>query len=118
MSDNQIKILDKLNIAIIGASGYTGNELIRLAYYHPYINIKYLVAESNAGKDIGDVYPHLKLYDLPKLISLGELNWNEIDVVFCCLPHSTSQEIIREIPNNKKIIDLSADFRLNDIEIY
>ncbi len=107
-----------INAAIIGASGYTGAELVRLLSSHTEVKITTLVAESNAGKKVGDIYPHLAIYNLPKLIKLTEVNWSELDVAFCCLPHATSQEIILNIPKHIKVIDLSADFRLFDVEIY
>lgn len=107
-----------INATIIGASGYTGAELVRLLSGHPQVNIVSLVAESNAGKPIGSIYPHLSTYDLPDLVKISEVNWDELDVAFCCLPHATSQEIILEIPEKVKVIDLSADFRLFDVDTY
>lgn len=107
-----------INAAIIGASGYTGAELVRLLSSHAEVKITSLVAESNAGKKVGDIYPHLAIYNLPNLVKLTEVNWDELDVAFCCLPHATSQEIILNIPKHIKVIDLSADFRLFDVETY
>lgn len=108
----------KINATIIGASGYTGVELIRLLSAHPEVSIHSLVAESNAGKKAAEIYPHLGAYALPDLIKLDALNWSEVHVAFCCLPHATSQEIIKNIPPHVKVIDLSADFRLFDVDIY
>lgn len=107
-----------IKAAIIGASGYTGCELIRLIQGHPEVEITALVANSNAGQPIDLIYPHLANYGLPDLISLQEISWKEVDVAFCCLPHGTSQEVIAGIPHDIKIIDLSADFRIFDTEIY
>lgn len=108
----------KVNIAIIGASGYTGIELIRLLCNHPYVNIKVLAAERNAGQPVVNIYSHLYSINLPDLITISDIIWDEIDVVFCCLPHATSQSLIKKLPEHLKIIDLSADFRLNDIDLY
>ncbi len=107
-----------INATIIGASGYTGAELVRLLSSHAEVNIVSLVAESNAGKPMGSIYPHLNIYNLPDLITLTQVNWKDIHVAFCCLPHATSQEVILQIPEHVKVIDLSADFRLFDIEEY
>lgn len=108
----------KQRIAIIGASGYTGAELIRLLLGHPYVEIKQLTADSQAGKSMREVYPHLDFAGLPDLIPLSEINYQEIDVAFCCLPHGTTQKVIAAIPQHVKVIDLSADFRLADINTY
>ncbi|MDB2414363.1 N-acetyl-gamma-glutamyl-phosphate reductase [Rickettsiales bacterium] len=107
-----------INAVIIGASGYTGVELLRILLNHPFVNIVNLVAESSAGKKIDEIYPHLRGYDLPVIIKLSEISWENIDVAFCCLPHATSQEVIKLLPENIKIIDLSADFRLYDPKTY
>ncbi len=113
----------KLNIAIIGASGYTGIELIRILLNHKEATISNLVASSNAGKEIKDIYSHLSNFNLPKLESLQDVDFLKVDLVFCCLPHTTSQKIIKDLLSDKKlnhlkIIDLSADFRINDVKDY
>ena len=107
-----------ISASIIGGSGYTGAELIRLLSKHPYFNLFQVVANRNVGKKIQTVFPHLRHLDLPDFISFEEMNFDEVDIIFCALPHATSQEIIARIPRGKKIIDLSADFRLERIEEY
>ncbi|MFD1342340.1 N-acetyl-gamma-glutamyl-phosphate reductase [Litorisediminicola beolgyonensis] len=106
------------NIAIIGASGYTGAELIRLIATHPDLEIAALAANSKAGQRMDQVFPHLRHLDLPKLVTWEEIDFSAIDLCFCALPHKTSQEVIRELPKHLKIVDLSADFRLRDPEAY
>ncbi len=109
-------IMQELNVAILGASGYTGGELIRILVNHPNAKITYVTAEKHAGKKVSEVFPHLKgILDL-KLEKLNPANLPEdIDVVFAALPHGTSAEVIQEInKRNIKIIDLGADFRLNE----
>ena len=88
---------NKINIAILGASGYTGAELIRLLGGHPHAKITALTADTQAGKDIGEVYPHLLGSNLPKLTSLAQVDFDAIDLVFCCLPHGTTQEVIAKL---------------------
>lgn len=93
-------------------------ELIRLLLGHPYVELVSLVANSNAGQRPEDLYPHLRGSGLPALVMLAEVEFAELDVVFCCLPHGTSQEVIASIPENVVVIDLSADFRLRDASQY
>ena len=106
------------NIAILGASGYTGAELIRLIAGHSSMQIKALGANSKAGQTIAEVFPHLRHLDLPALVTIEEIDFSEIDLCFCALPHKTSQEVITNLPKDLKIVDLSADFRLRDPEAY
>ena len=106
------------NIAILGASGYTGAELIRLISGHSSMQIKALGANSKAGQTIAEVFPHLRHMDLPALVTIDEIDFSQIDLCFCALPHKTSQEVIANLPQDLKIVDLSADFRLRDPEAY
>ena len=101
-------------VAILGASGYTGAELIRLISTHGGIEIAALGANSKAGMEMGAVFPFLRHLDLPKLVTIEEISWDGIDLCFCALPHKTSQEVIAALPRDMKIVDLSADFRLRD----
>lgn len=113
MSDNK-----KIKACIVGASGYTGAELVRILYSHPNVEIAALAADRNAGNDMGSIYSHLRGFELPQVVKLSAIDMDEISVVFCCLPHGTSQEVINSLPKNVKIIDLSADFRLFDPTVY
>ncbi|MEP4195813.1 MAG: N-acetyl-gamma-glutamyl-phosphate reductase [Aliishimia sp.] len=106
------------NIAILGASGYTGAELIRLISTHGGMRIAALGGNSKAGMDMGDVFPFLRHLDLPTLVKIDQIDWRGIDLCFCALPHKTSQEVISGLPRDMKIVDLSADFRLRDPEAY
>ncbi len=106
------------NIAILGASGYTGAELVRIIATHPSFEIKALTGDRKAGQPMSAVYPHLRHLDLPDLITIADLDYSGLDLVFCALPHATSQAVIPSIPKNVKVIDLSADFRLRDPEAY
>jgi N-acetyl-gamma-glutamyl-phosphate reductase len=105
-------------IAILGASGYTGAELIRLIATHPEIEIAALGANAKAGQSMASVFPHLRHLDLPDLVKADDIDFSQIDLCFCALPHKTSQEVIRELPKDLRIVDLSADFRLRDPAAY
>jgi len=105
-------------IAIIGASGYTGAELLRLIATHPEMEIAGLAANSKAGQSIAQVFPFLRHLDLPQLVTWEEIDFSGIDLCFCALPHKTSQEVISKLPKTLKIVDLSADFRLRDPKAY
>ncbi len=102
------------NIAILGASGYTGAELVRLISQHPMLRITAMSAERKAGMDMAQVFPHLRHLSLPSLCKISEIDFSGVDLCFCALPHKTSQEVIAALPDDLKIVDLSADFRLRD----
>ncbi len=102
------------NIAILGASGYTGAELVRLIATHPAMRIVGLSADRKAGMTMAEVFPHLRHLDLPPLTKIDEIDFGGVDLVFCALPHATSQAVIKTLPRNLKVVDLSADFRLRD----
>jgi len=105
-------------IAILGASGYTGAELIRLIATHPNMDIVALGANSKAGQSMAQVFPHLRHLDLPDLVKIEDIDFTKVDLCFCALPHKTSQEVISALPYDLRIVDLSADFRLRDPEAY
>ena len=112
----------RIRAAIVGASGYTGAELVRLLASHPAVDIVALTADRKAGQGLGSVFPHLAAaardLDLPGLVDVDAVSWDAIDVAFFGLPHGTTQEVVARVPDNVKIIDLSADFRLADREVY
>ncbi len=112
--------MTQINTAIIGASGYTGAELVRILINHPDAKIKALIANNNAGQDISQIYPNFSQIPLPALQKIEEVDFGNIDIVFCCLPHTTSQKVIKDLVKYKniKIIDLSADFRLKNTANY
>ncbi|WP_296643972.1 N-acetyl-gamma-glutamyl-phosphate reductase [Roseinatronobacter sp.] len=105
-------------IAILGASGYTGAELVRLIATHPEFRIVALTGERKAGQPMGAVFPFLRHLDLPDLCRIEEVDFAQVDLAFCALPHATSQAVIKDLPRDLKIVDLSADFRLRDPAAY
>ena len=109
---------NKLRIGILGASGYTGAELLRLLARHPGVEVRLLTADRQAGKPLSDIFPHLGTLELPVPVKIEAADWSGIDLLFCCLPHGTTQEVIAGLPRELRVVDLSADFRLADIESY
>lgn len=113
----------KKKIGILGASGYTGAELVRLLLRHPRVEIAVLTADRRAGQMMGDVFPQFAPYDLPRLVTIDEVDWVNagLDLVFCALPHATTQKVLKDVfakAPDIKIVDLSADFRLEDPAAY
>ena len=108
----------KIRAAVLGASGYTGADLIRLAARHPNIVLTALIARGHAGQPLAHVFPHLATLDLPALVTSDEVDWSKIDVAFCGLPHATAHSEIAKLPERVKVIDMSADFRLRDPAVY
>jgi N-acetyl-gamma-glutamyl-phosphate reductase len=111
----------KKKIGILGASGYTGADAVRLLARHPHAEITALTANTHAGKTMDEVFPHLFMLDLPRLKEWEQVDWTKLDAVFCGLPHGTTQEIIAAVLAANpgiKILDMSADFRLRDMKTY
>lgn len=106
------------NVAILGASGYTGAELVRLIATHPGLRITALSADRKAGMAMAEVFPFLRHLDLPKLVKIDEVDFSTVDLCFCALPHATTQAVISQLPRDLRIVDLSADFRLRDPAAY
>ena len=107
-----------VNVAIAGATGYIGLELIKLISTHPMVKIKYICAQSSVGKSILNFDKSIKLKSLPKITSLKKINFNKLDVLFTALPNGEAQKISKKINSKVKLIDLSADFRLNSHNEY
>jgi N-acetyl-gamma-glutamyl-phosphate reductase len=107
-----------IRAAVLGASGYTGADMIRLAALHPEIKLTALIAKGHAGQSLAQVFPHLASLEVPDLVTPEEVDWSKIDVVFCGLPHGTAHAEIGKLPKRVKVIDMSADFRLRDAKLY
>ncbi len=114
---------NKARIAVLGASGYTGAELVRLLLRHPRVEIALLTADRRAGQEMRTVYPQFSPFDLPALVSIESIDWKTagVDLAFCALPHGTTQTVIKDLmakAPKTKVVDLSADFRLHDNAAY
>ena len=101
-------------IAILGASGYTGAELVRLIATHPSMEIVAMSADRKAGMEMAEVYPHLRHLELPTLVKMEQIDFSNVDLAFAALPHGLSQALVRDLPEHVKVVDLGADFRLRD----
>jgi N-acetyl-gamma-glutamyl-phosphate reductase len=108
----------KINVGIIGASGYTGADAVRLLATHPHAEIKLLTGNAHAGKALAEIYPQFGGLDVPALVKAEEADWSGVDAVICGLPHSTAQDVIAQLPDSVKVIDMSADFRLRNADTY
>jgi len=111
-------VSQKIQAVVLGASGYTGAELVRLLSQHGQVKISALTADRNAGRRFGELYPHLAHLDLPEMVKAEDADLTKADIIFCCLPHGTTQDVISALPKGPRVIDLSADFRLADTGQY
>ena len=115
-----MSILNKINIAVIGATGYTGLDLVLMLSNHPRTNIKYICATKNLGKNISSFDKRIKK-KLPKICSVNKVQWNKLDLVFLSLPNGEAQKLIKNLYSKYKklkFIDLSADFRITNLNTY
>ena len=109
---------DSLKIAIAGATGYTGLQLIKILLKHPRVKISYLCAKRSIGKSIFSFDNTIKAKKLPKISKVNKIDWTNINILFTALPNGEDQKIAKNIPKNVLLIDLSADFRLEDHKMY
>ncbi|WP_372795124.1 N-acetyl-gamma-glutamyl-phosphate reductase [Lutibacter sp.] len=111
--------MDKKKIGVIGATGYTGSELVRILTNHPDVEITMITSESRAGELFSDVHPFLQGIADQKLVSINDIDNYELDLVFLALPHGVSMDFVKRFKDKSfKIIDLSGDFRLSSKEVY
>ncbi len=110
--------MSKYRIGIVGATGYTGSELVRLLLSHSSVEIVAITSERYQGRLFSEVHPQFQDIFEPKLISIEELP-KDLDLVFLALPHGVSMDFIADHHQEKyKIIDLSGDFRLSGKDVY
>lgn len=108
-----------INIGIVGATGYTGVELLRLLAQHPEVNLKVITSRTEAGMAVSELFPNLRghvdlAFNVPDVDQLAEC-----DVVFFATPHTVAMALVPElIKRGTRVIDLSADFRLKDAQLW
>ena len=103
-----------MKTAVIGASGYAGGELLRLLATHPHFEVTVVSAYSNAGEPVTSVHPQLQSYTGRTFVTADSIDFSAIELVFLALPHGESAALISKIPAHVKIVDLGADYRLED----
>ena len=103
-----------MKTAVIGASGYAGGELLRLLAIHPHFEVTTVSAHSNAGEQVTSVHPQLQSYAGRTFVTADSIDFSQIELAFLALPHGESAALIAKIPDNVKIVDLGADYRLED----
>ena len=110
-----------IKVGLVGATGYAGQQLLWILEKHKEVEIIFLSSNSYEGKDISEIYKNYEKYYSKKLISQNEVEekLGEIDLLFMALPHGMSEKLAYEaLKKNVKVIDLGADFRLDDSETY
>lgn len=109
----------KYKVGIVGGTGYTGVELLRLLANHPAANVEMITSRSEAGVAVADLYPNLRgLYDLKYEVPDSD-RMAQCDIVFFATPHAVAMNSMRELLNRgARVIDLSADFRLKDVDLW
>ncbi len=109
-----------LNVAVVGASGYTGVELLRILHCHPEVSVKCVTSEQSAGKRISELFPSLRgrcdlLLENLEPVRIAE----QADLIFTALPHKAAMEVVPTfLKLKKRVIDLSADYRLHSAAEY
>jgi len=103
-----------MKIGVVGASGYAGGELLRLLAIHPQFSVTAITAHSNAGEEITSIHPQLRSYTGKKFSAFTPSDFAQCELIFLALPHGESAKIIAQLPTTAKIVDLGADYRLED----
>ena len=110
--------MNKKQIGIIGATGYTGEELLRILAWHPNADVSFVTSESEAGKNVTDIFPSLPYYKNMKFQSVNDSANEKVNLVFLCLPAGESVKWAQVFSKSCKVVDLGADFRFDDPQEY
>ena len=106
--------MPKLNVLVAGSTGYIGVQLVKLLVKHKFVNIKYLCGNTSIGKKISDYDKTSSLKKLPKIVKFDKKFLNHVDIIFTALPNGEAQTISKFLNKNNVMIDLAADFRLEN----
>ena len=110
--------MPKLNALVAGSTGYIGVQLIKLLVKHKYINIRYLCGSSSVGKNISSYDKSLSKFKLPRIVKFNKKLLKDVEIIFTALPNGEAQDISKNLNNNHTLIDLAADFRLENSSDY
>jgi N-acetyl-gamma-glutamyl-phosphate reductase len=111
--------LKKIKVGIIGGTGYTGVELLRLMVTHPHVEISLITSRTEAGKSVADLFPSLRGFSALRFSKPDESAYKDCDLVFSATPNGIAMQHARTlIDNGVRLIDLAADFRLKDVAIW
>jgi len=109
----------KINVSVVGGTGYTGIELLRILSQHPLVKINHITSRSDHGKSVADVYPSLRAVIQHKFIDPDKANLADNDLVFFATPNGIAMKYTEQLlSNNVKVIDLAADFRIPDVSLW
>lgn len=113
------KTSDKIKVGIVGGTGYTGVELLRLLVLHPQVELSVITSRGDAGLAVADMFPSLRSYVDLTFSDPATANLSACDVVFFATPHGVAMSQAQALLDaNVKIIDLAADFRLQDVAVF
>ena len=111
--------MKSISIGILGATSYTGAQLLRLLAFHPHASVAFIASQSYAGKRLSEVFPEMLGICDQVLISPEDASTQSVECLFSCLPHAVSAAACMPfIARGTKIIDLSADFRIKNVADY
>src|SRR5436309_14966197 len=111
---------NRVRVGVLGATGYSGIEAVRLLASHPFVELTVLTSEHYAGREVADVYRHMAGVDLPPFEELRpDLLQGRAEIVLSCLPEKVGTPVLAEfVRSGIRVVDLSADFRLKDAAAY
>ncbi len=111
--------MSRKKTGVIGATGYTGSEIVRILTHHPEVEVSLITSESHAGKKFSDIHPFFQGIVDDTLFTADRVDETDLDLVFLALPHGISMEYVKRFAGRDfRIVDFSGDFRLNSPEVY